>query len=454
LSEAHRAAVLPARSSGLATLRLPVLLGALLVFLLAVLTFGISSPAASAETAEPTPTPTPTGDFTNTFTIGGLIRSDDEPLEDVQVLVEGEGFSEVGTTGADGRWAVVVPGRGEYTATLQVETLPEGVAPRDPENVTRTVTVGTTNTVNVLFPTGEGTVVTTNVWDTLFTRLVYGLNFGLLLALAAIGISLIFGTTGVNNFAHGEMLTFGAIFFYTFVNIFAWSLPLALIVTLLLSAAFGWVQDAGLFKPLRRRGVGLVQVLIVTIGFSIAVRYIFLYGFGGGTQNLRTGLTDTVTVGPVTITAVSAVSMVISAVTLVLVGLFLTRTRIGKATRAVSDNASLAAASGINVDRVIRIVWVLAGLLTGLSGILYGLFRGVEWDMGFAILLLLFAAVTLGGLGSAFGALVGALVIGIFTEVSTIVIPPDLRFAVALIVLILVLLFRPQGVLGRKERIG
>jgi neutral amino acid transport system permease protein len=161
-----------------------------------------------------------------------------------------------------------------------------------------------------------------------------------------------------------------------------------------------------------------------------------------------------VTIGPATLSLPSIVGMVISIVMLVLVGLFLTRTRIGKATRAVSDNAALAATSGINVDRVIRIVWVLAGALTALSGVLYGLYRGVTWDMGFQILLALFAAVTLGGLGSAFGALVGALIIGIMTELSTVWVPPDLRYAVALIVLILVLLVRPQGVLGRRERIG
>ncbi len=415
------------------------------------ITLGLS-PASAVTT--PTPEPTPTSDFTNTFTIGGVIRSDDTPLEDVEVLVEGSGFSEIGTTGADGRWAVIVPAAGDYTATLQVETLPEGTAPRDPENITRQVSIGTTNTVNVLFPTGEGTVVTTTIWDTIITRLVYGLNFGLLLALAAIGISLIFGTTGVNNFAHGEMLTFGALFFYLFSTTLGVNLIVSIILTLLLSAAFGWMQETVLFKPLRKRGVGLVQVLIVTIGLSIVVRYIFLYAFGGGTENLVTGLTNTVTVGPVTVTAVSLVSMAVSIVMLVLVGLFLTRTRIGKATRAVSDNSSLAAASGINVDRIILIVWVLAATLTGLSGILYGLYRGVTWDMGFTILLLLFAAVTLGGLGSAFGALVGALIIGVITELATIVMPPDLRYAVALIILIIVLLIRPQGVLGRKERVG
>lgn len=427
---------------------------ALFASTIAVLSLFFATPANAQTTPAPTPSASAgTGDVATQYSIGGIIRAGDDPVEGVEISVEGSGFSEIGTTGADGRWTVSVPGPGAYTATLQVDTLPDGVAPRDPDNVTRDVTIGTTNTVNVLFPTGEGTAASGSIWDTLFSRFFYGLNFGLLLALAAIGISLIFGTTGVNNFAHGEMLTFGAIIFYVFTAM-GWNIFLAILLTVALSAALGWTQDAVLFKPLRKRGVGLVQVLIVTIGLSIVLRYLYLYFFDGGTRNIDTGITDTVTIGPVTVTLTSIISMGISVVMLGLVAYFLTRTRIGKATRAVSDNASLAAASGINVDRVIRIVWVLAGALTGLSGVLYGLYRGVTWDMGFAILLLLFAAVTLGGLGSAFGALVGSLIIGIITELSTIVIPPDLRYAVALIVLIGVLLFRPQGVLGRKERIG
>ncbi|MDQ1074247.1 MULTISPECIES: branched-chain amino acid ABC transporter permease [Microbacterium] len=430
------------------------ILVAFLASAVAVLSMFLASPASAQTTTAPTPVAsTGTGDVSTQYTIGGIIRAGDDPLEGVEVAVEGSGFSEVGTTGADGRWSVSVPGPGTYTAELKVDTLPDGVVPRDPDNVTRDVTIGTTNTVNVLFPTGEGTAASGSIWDTLFSRFFYGLNFGLLLALAAIGISLIFGTTGVNNFAHGEMLTFGAIIFYVFTAM-GWNLLLAVVLTVALSAALGWTQDAVLFKPLRKRGVGLVQVLIVTIGLSIVLRYLYLYFFDGGTRNITTGITDNVTIGPVTVTLTSIISMGVSIVMLAAVGYFLTRTRIGKATRAVSDNASLAAASGINVDRVIRIVWVMAGALTGLSGVLYGLYRGVTWDMGFAILLLLFAAVTLGGLGSAFGALVGSLIIGIITELSTIVIPPDLRYAVALIVLIGVLLFRPQGVLGRKERIG
>jgi branched-chain amino acid transport system permease protein len=408
----------------------------------------------SAAHATATPAPTPPEDAGVTYTVGGIMQDAGQPLTGVQILVEGDSFEETGETGADGRWSVELPGPGTYTATLLPETLPDGVAPRDPDNITRELNVGTTSTVNVLFPTGEGTVVTSTFWDTFVTRLVYGLNFGLLLALAAIGISLIFGTTKLNNFAHGEMVTFGAVTFYFLGTVFDLNIIVAVILTLLLSAFVGYAQDAGLHRPLRRRGVGLVQAMIVTIGLSILARYLVLFFMGGNIETLDTGLTNTVNLGPVTITAASLVSMAISVVMLALVGFFLTRTRIGKATRAVSDNASLAGASGINVDRIIRVVWIMAGTLTGLSGILYGLYRQVSWDMGFQILLLLFAAVTLGGLGSAFGALVGALIVGIITEVSTVWLPNDLRYAVALIILILVLLVRPQGVLGKRERVG
>jgi branched-chain amino acid transport system permease protein len=130
-------------------------------------------------------------------------------------------------------------------------------------------------------------------------------------------------------------------------------------------------------------------------------------------------------------------------------------TQTGKATRAISDNPDLAAASGIDVDRVIRIVWIVAAGLAGLSGVLWAYFRpGIKWDMGAQILLLIFAAVTLGGLGTACGALLGALVVGLLVEVSSLVIPSDLKYVGALVVLIVILLVRPQGILGRKERIG
>jgi branched-chain amino acid transport system permease protein len=146
--------------------------------------------------------------------------------------------------------------------------------------------------------------------------------------------------------------------------------------------------------------------------------------------------------------------MITSLVALLGVAYFLTRTRIGKATRAVSDNASLAASTGIDVEKIILIVWLFAAALTGLSGVLYGLQFQASWDLGFNILLLLFAAVTLGGLGTSTGSIVGALIIGLVVEVAPMVIANELKYAVALVILIIILIIRPQGVLGKKQRIG
>jgi branched-chain amino acid transport system permease protein len=230
---------------------------------------------------------------------------------------------------------------------------------------------------------------------------------------------------------------------------------IALPLAVALSAGFGWVNDAALWRPLRKKGVGLIPLMIVSIGLSIALRYLFQIIYGGSTVQLPGSGQLQLQFGPVSLSLIDILSMSISVVVLLGVAFFLLRTRIGKATRAVSDNPSLAAASGINVDRVIRIVWVLGGGLAGLSGILWAYFRpGVSWDMGFQILLLMFAAVTLGGLGTAFGALVGALIVGMLVEVSTLWIPSDMKYLGALVIMIIVLLFRPQGILGRKERIG
>jgi branched-chain amino acid transport system permease protein len=146
--------------------------------------------------------------------------------------------------------------------------------------------------------------------------------------------------------------------------------------------------------------------------------------------------------------------MVIAIVVLMATAYALLRTRLGKATRAVADNPALAAASGIDVDRVIRVVWVSGAALAGLAGILLGLAQGVNFQMGYGILLLIFAAVTLGGLGTAFGALVGSLVVGMFISVSTLWIPIELKNVGALGILIVVLLVRPQGILGRAQRVG
>jgi neutral amino acid transport system permease protein len=389
------------------------------------------------------------------FKISGNVKNEGEPLQGVVITVEGDGYSAEVTSGADGKWKVGVPERAIYTVTLDQNTLPEGIAVLEGGD-TQQVEIGPGGSVVKNFFIGEGERQTTSLLDQFTARLIYGLNFGLMLALASIGLSLVYGTTGISNFAHAELVTFGALVAMVFGSILEWPMWIAIILAVAASAGIGWVQDAGLWAPLRRRGLGLVQLMIVSIGLSLAVRYIFQFAVGGGTMQLPgSGAAKIPLFGAVALSTMARASMAISIVVIVAFGIWLTFSRIGKATRAISDNASLAAASGIDVDRVIRIVWILASMLAGLAGILWAYFRpGIKWDMGEKILLLMFAAVVLGGLGTAFGALIGAIIVGVLVETSAMVIPSDLKYVGALSLLIIILLVRPQGLLGKKERIG
>lgn len=387
--------------------------------------------------------------------IGGNVRIEGVPVQGVRVAVSGGGYAADTVTDAEGKWRIGVPEKAAYAVTLDESTLPEGIAVLEGGS-TAEVQIGPSGRVTQNFFIGQGERLTISIWDQLLSRLVYGINFGLMLALAAIGLSLVFGTTGLSNFAHAEMVTFGAVtalFLTTVVTLPLWvAIPLAVI----LSGAMGWSLDAGLWKPLRGRGLGLVQMMIVSIGLSLTARYIFQYFIGGGTIQLQGFDAPKIPIfGSLALSSTDIISMVLSLVVLIAFAIWLMFTKIGKATRAISDNSDLAAASGIDVDRVIRIVWVIAASLAGLAGILWAYFRpGIKWDMGMQILLLIFAAVTLGGLGTAFGALLGALVVGILVETSTLIIPADLKYVGALVLLIGILLFRPQGILGKKGRIG
>ncbi|NYE21268.1 branched-chain amino acid transport system permease protein [Microbacterium immunditiarum] len=418
---------------------------------LALMVVGFFLPSASAFADEDDP-----------YRISGNVQLDGEPLEGVRLTIDGPGGEQEVETDENGQWRVGVPERNaDYTVTLDEETLPEGIAVVDPEDDTpnvKDVTVGPGGRVTVNFFIGEGQRNVTSFFDQLVARVVQGISFGLMLALAAVGLSLVYGTTGISNFAHGEMVTFGAIAAVFLVGPASLALPwwLGYPFAVILSALLGLVLDMILWRPLRRKRVGVVQLMIVSIGLSLALRYIFQLFIGGGTRQLPGAADAKIPLfGVVQLSVIDMASIGIAIVVIVAFALWLTRSRLGKATRAISDNPSLAAASGIDVDFVVRVVWTIAGGLAGLAGILYAYYRpGIKWDMGAQVLLLMFAAVVLGGLGTAFGALVGALIVGVLVEVSTLWIPADLKYASALFILIVILLFRPQGILGRRERIG
>ncbi|MGV8967796.1 MAG: branched-chain amino acid ABC transporter permease [Cellulomonas sp.] len=413
--------------------------------------------------------------------INGTIRTAaGDPAVGISLEATGPDGTHAVTTGADGRWTVAVAAAGDYVVTLDAATLPAGETLRDPSKNPRTVAVTLGSSGAALFPLGtpaasgstaspsggssaepgtdtSGSAATGSgiTGGRVAQQFTSGIVFGLLLALASVGLSLIYGTTGLSNFAHGEQVTLGGILAYVGCQIFGMPLLLSGAIAVTLGAASGWLQDTLIWHKLRKRGLGTTQQMIVTIGFAMALQYTFQFLFGGSPLRIVTTNPKTVSIGEVIITQQSLISLAISAVALGGVAYFLVATRTGRATRAVSDNAALAAASGISVERIVRIVWTLGAGLAALGGVLLGLyFNATAWNMGATILLLMFAAVTLGGLGTAFGALVGSIVIGLVSEMSSLVIPSDLRYGGALLILILVLLFRPQGILGRAERVG
>ncbi|MBN9734291.1 MULTISPECIES: branched-chain amino acid ABC transporter permease [unclassified Pseudonocardia] len=390
--------------------------------------------------------------------VSGTLRDQNgQPLTGVTIVAARDGAPVAqATSQANGRWELTVPAAGSYTFRLDEATLPPGTQVLQGET-TREVAEGSLNTV--VFRFGEEVQgAATGGFATFLRLLVDGIRFGLVIGISAIGLSLIFGTTGLTNFAHGEMVTIGAVVAWYINVVGGVQLIPATIIAVLVGAALGAANELGIWRRLRRRGAGLIAQLVVSIGLSIALRYLILIFFGGRSESFTDYTAQQVrNYGPIALTDKDLSAIVIAVVVLLGVALLLQRTRIGKAMRAVSDNRDLAASSGINVDRVILFVWMLGGGLATLGGVLFALSElssTVQYEMGFRLLLLMFAGVILGGLGTAYGALLGCLIVGILVQLSTLVLPLDLKYLGGLAVLIVILVFRPQGLLGSKARIG
>ena len=395
--------------------------------------------------------------------IRGNVRNETDegrvPVEGVELTVVDSAGAEIATvtTNADGQFEVELPGPGDYTVRLNEDTLPDDVELREEEQAELIVNVRPAERQVLNYFLGESQRQTESRWEQLPQTIANGIKFGLIIAITAVGLSLIYGTTGLSNFSHGELVTLGAIVAWWMNRSVGLHILIAALIGVLAGAAGGFVSEKGIWHPLRNRGISLTSMMIVSIGVGLAARYLYLYTFGGRSQAYREYAVQTeVDIGPISRTPRDLVAMVICVVVLIGVALFLQRSRQGKAIRAVSDNRELASATGINTNRVILLVWVGGGALAGLGGVLLGLDEQVRWNMGFTMLLLMFAAITVGGLGNPYGALVGALVVGITVELWPWIFPDavELKATGALITLIVVLLVRPQGLLGRKERVG
>ncbi len=275
---------------------------------------------------------------------------------------------------------------------------------------------------------------------------VTGLLIASLLALGAVGLSLTFGVARFANVAHPDFMMLGAYTTFAFNN--------------LLGVPFGWAALAGIAAallvgvPVARIAydklpvTGTVQLLIISIGVSFILRHVVLFLFGSNLLQFAVPLQRPYIWGPVRLTPYQILTLVVAAVLVLAVHLLLSRTKLGRILRAIADNPVLCAISGADVGRARLTMWAIAVLLASTGGILFGLNLVIQPNMGWDLVIPIFSAAILGGIGNPYGAMGGALVIGLVQEWSTLLIPSVYKEAIAFGAMAVCLMFRPRGLWG------
>lgn len=300
--------------------------------------------------------------------------------------------------------------------------------------------------------------------------IVYGIVLGSIISLGAIGLTLIFGIVRFANFSHGDLMSAGAYValfmvtgFLSWIGIpdttfgplsFGWRMVIAFPVSMLAVAGVAILFDQILYRKLRQKGSGVVIFAMSSLGAAFILRMIILILWGADSLFYKPGMLRYALQLPLGI-KIRPDQILILFVVFTLIGLlhlFLQNTKMGKAMRATADNMELALVSGINTEKIIIWTWGIGGAMAAAGGILYGIDVQLHPYMGWNFLIPLFAATILGTIGNMYGALVGGLVIGVAQQVSTAFLMPTYKPAVAFIIMILILLFRPKGIFGENSK--
>lgn len=275
-----------------------------------------------------------------------------------------------------------------------------------------------------------------------------GVVTGLLLALPALSLTLIFGILKFANFSIGALITFGAYAAWVANVLLGLPLVASALVAAMVVALAAVVSDYLVFDRLRERGA--VTLLVASMGLSLVLENICRFAFGNGTRSYDIPIARPIRWEGLRINNEQITTAIVVVVCLIATHILLRYTPLGRAMRAVADNASLAAVRGVERKTIVRLTWALSGALAAIAGVLAAMDRAVDPLIGWNYQISVFAAAILGGLGSPVGAVIGALLIGVAQEVSTIVIAPSYRQAVGFAVILLLLLFRSNGLLGTK----
>lgn len=283
----------------------------------------------------------------------------------------------------------------------------------------------------------------------------FGLVTASVLAIAAVGLSLQFGITNYINFAYGDFMALGAYITLEinsgFLHLNVW---LALVGGSLGMGVLAVLLNRFLLGPFARRFDKTFYVLIVTFGLSLIILNVVYSIWGSNVRQYNMTIERVLHIGPFLLTKNQLIVMAVSIILMILVHIMLRTTRLGKSMRAMSDNTTLAMTSGIDTRRITTITWFLSGTLAGLAGTVLGITEGnLTPASGELFLFVIFAAVIVGGVGSIYGAMAGAVLIGLATEISAVFINPAYKLDIAFAILILTLLFRPSGLFARPGRV-
>jgi neutral amino acid transport system permease protein len=281
--------------------------------------------------------------------------------------------------------------------------------------------------------------------DTQLAQLmINGIAVGSIIALAAVGLTLTYGILRLSNFAHGDFLTLGA-YLTLLVNNLGLNIWLSMILAAAGTVAAMLVAEKLLWSRMRSIRATSTTLIIISIGLALFLRNGIIFIWGGKNLDYDLPVIPALEIGQLKVPQNQLWVLGLAVLAIVLLHNLLQNTKIGKAMRAVADDLDLARVSGINVDRVILWTWVIAGSFTSLGGSMYGLITAVRPNMGWFLILPMFASVILGGIGNPYGAIAAAFIIGIVQEVSTIWLGSQYKQGVALLMMILVLLIRPKG---------
>jgi branched-chain amino acid transport system permease protein len=290
-----------------------------------------------------------------------------------------------------------------------------------------------------------------------------GILTGATIALGAIGVSFGLQILKFANFAHSELLTWGAYLALVFVAFlgpgtptaelsFGWQMLAAMLLAAVLTGGLAWLVDLLVFRRMRRQGAHPLSLVFAAFGAALVMRHVIVLIWGHGTHFYTRELQIAVEVLPgVRMLPDQLFILALTALTVVTLHLYLTYSRTGMAMRAMAESPFLARACGIEVDGVIRWTWILSGALAAMAGVFLGLSPQLHPEMGFSLLLALFAASILGGTGSLFGAVIGGLLVGLAENLSVLVVSPGYKTAMPFLLLLLVLFFRPQGLFGERR---